>query len=340
MFEAVEGLLVEHEDLEGRLAAPETHADARLAKRLNQRYAELSAIIGTWREWRTLGDDVEAARELGADDPAFAEEAEQLATQRVETEERLRRLLVPRDPADAKDAILEIKSGEGGEESALFAGDLLRMYSRYAEQRGWAVELIDATESDLGGYKSVTLAVKARGTGRARRGAVRAAEVRGRRAPRAAGAGHRVAGPRAHLGRRGAGAARGRAGRRRGRRARPAHRRLPQQRAPAARASTRPTPRCGSRTCPPASWSAARTRRASCRTRSRRCGSCAPACSRPPRSPRTPRRAPRAAARCAPSTAPSGSAPTTTPRTGSPTTAPATSPTTSTRCSTATSARC
>ena len=78
-------------------------------------------------------------------------------------EERLRRLLVPRDPADAKDALLEIKSGEGGEESALFAGDLLRMYTRYAERRGWKTEILDATESDLGGFKSVTLAVKAKG---------------------------------------------------------------------------------------------------------------------------------------------------------------------------------
>ncbi len=71
---------------------------------------------------------------------------------------------MPRDPTDAKDAILEVKSGEGGEESALFAGDLLRMYTRYAEARGWRVEVLDATESDLGGYKSVTVAVKAKGT--------------------------------------------------------------------------------------------------------------------------------------------------------------------------------
>ncbi|MGN6575127.1 MAG: peptide chain release factor 1, partial [Nocardioides sp.] len=74
-----------------------------------------------------------------------------------------RHLLVPRDAADSKDALLEIKSGEGGEESALFAGDLLRMYTRYAEQRGWKTEILDATESDLGGYKSVTVAVKAKG---------------------------------------------------------------------------------------------------------------------------------------------------------------------------------
>jgi peptide chain release factor 1 len=163
MFEVVEGLLAEHAGLETRLALPETHADARLAKKLNQRYAELTAIITTWREWQHAGADLEAAHELAAEDPAFASEVDSLAAQREVAEERLRRLLVPRDPVDDKDALLEIKSGEGGEESALFAGDLLRMYTRYAETRGWATEILDAAESDLGGYKSVTLAVKARG---------------------------------------------------------------------------------------------------------------------------------------------------------------------------------
>src|SRR6476619_2201135 len=163
MFEAVEGLVAEHAELEVRLAAPETHADARLAKRLNQRYAHLSSIIGAWRTWREYGDDLEAARELAGEDPAFAVEAEALVVKRAAAEERLRHLLAPRDPADDKDAILEIKSGEGGEESALFAGDLLRMYTRYAETRGWSTEDLDATESDLGGYKSVTVAVKSKG---------------------------------------------------------------------------------------------------------------------------------------------------------------------------------
>jgi peptide chain release factor 1 len=164
VFEAVEGLLVEHRELEGRLGAPETHADARLAKRLNQRYAELSAIIGVWQEWQRYADDIAAARELAAEDPSFAEEAETLTARRAEAEERLRRLLVPRDATDDKDALLEVKSGEGGDESALFAGDLLRMYTRYAERRGWSVEVLDAAESGLGGYKSVTVAVKAKGT--------------------------------------------------------------------------------------------------------------------------------------------------------------------------------
>ncbi len=164
MFEAVEALAQEHELLEHQLAAPETHADQRLAKRLNQRYAELSAIVRTWQDYLTLGDDIAAAHELAGDDPEFAAEAEELAARRVEVAERLRRLLVPRDPSDGKDVILEVKSGEGGEESALFAGDLLRMYTRYAETRGWKVEIIDSTPSDLGGFKSVTVAVKAKGT--------------------------------------------------------------------------------------------------------------------------------------------------------------------------------
>jgi peptide chain release factor 1 len=168
MFEAVEGMLAEHAELEAKLALPETHADARTAKTLNQRYAVLTAIISTWREWQQAGEDRAAAVELAAEDEAFAAEATTLTAQRDAAEERLRRLLVPRDPADEKDAILEIKSGEGGEESALFAADLLRMYTRYAERVGWSAEVLDATESDLGGFKSVTVAVKARGAGDAR----------------------------------------------------------------------------------------------------------------------------------------------------------------------------
>jgi peptide chain release factor 1 len=164
MFEAVDGLLSEHGEIEHRLADPSIHADQGLAKRLNQRYAELSAIVRAYDDWQRLGGDIEAAQELAGEDASFAAEAEALIERRTVAEERLRHLLVPRDAADAKDALLEIKSGEGGEESALFAADLLRMYTRYAEQRGWRTEQLDATESDLGGFKSVTVAVKAKGT--------------------------------------------------------------------------------------------------------------------------------------------------------------------------------
>ncbi len=163
MFEAVEGMLAEHAEVERRLSEPETHTDPVLSKRLNQRYAALSAVIRTWQEWRRLGDDATAAAELGAEDPTFAAEAKDLTERRDRAADRLRELLVPRDPADDNDVLLELKSGEGGEESALFAGDLLRMYTRYAEQQGWTTEIIDAAESDLGGFKSVTMAVKAKG---------------------------------------------------------------------------------------------------------------------------------------------------------------------------------
>jgi peptide chain release factor 1 len=164
LFEVVSQLAAEHAELETQLADPSVHADQSLARRINQRYAELSAILRAYAEWQRLGDDLAAARELATEDETFAAEGDQLEKARAHAEERLRHLLVPRDPSDGKDVLLEVKSGEGGEESALFAGDLLRMYSRYAERRGWSTEVLDATESDLGGYKSVTVAVKAKGT--------------------------------------------------------------------------------------------------------------------------------------------------------------------------------
>jgi peptide chain release factor 1 len=164
MFEAVESLIAEHAELENTLADPGVHSDQSRARKLNQRYAELSSIVRTYREWLQLGNDAGAARELSSEDEAFAAEAIDLEERRVVVGERLRQLLVPRDASDSKDALLEVKSGEGGEESALFAADLLRMYTRYAETRGWSTEVLDANESDLGGYKSVTVAVKAKGT--------------------------------------------------------------------------------------------------------------------------------------------------------------------------------
>lgn len=164
MFEAVESLVAEHAELERLMADPAVHSDPARAKKTGQRYAELSAIIKVYRQWQQAGADSIAAKELGKEDESFLAEASSLEQEQHELAQRLERMLVPRDPADSKDAIMEIKGGEGGEESALFAGDLLRMYLRYAEQRGWKTEILDATESAMGGYKSVTVAVKAKGT--------------------------------------------------------------------------------------------------------------------------------------------------------------------------------
>ncbi|GLW69167.1 peptide chain release factor 1 [Kitasatospora phosalacinea] len=164
MFEAVEELLVEHADLEKRLADPSVHADQANARKLAKRYAELTPITRTYLAWRQAGEDIAAARELAVEDPDFIAEAKASEARQEELTEELRLLLVPRDPNDDKDVILEVKAGEGGEESALFAGDLLRMYLRYAERLGWKTEIIDANESDLGGYKDVSVAVKTKGS--------------------------------------------------------------------------------------------------------------------------------------------------------------------------------
>lgn len=150
----------EHADLQEQLADPELHSNPARAKKVNRRYAELSQIIAADDRLAKLEADLEAAEELAKEDELFAEEAEETRNRVAEQTEKLRRLLIPRDPDDGRDVIMEIKGGEGGEESALFAADLLRMYSHYAESRGWKVELLDATTSDLGGYKDVQVAIK------------------------------------------------------------------------------------------------------------------------------------------------------------------------------------
>src|ERR1700722_14292435 len=161
MFDRLGDLASEHAELERALADPGVHADADQARTLAKRYAELTPIVHAYREWQQVGDDEQAARELGGEDASFAKEADELAVQRQALEERLRKLLVPNDPNDKRDTILEVKAGEGGDESALFAGDLLRMYQRYAERRGWKTEIIDSTVTGLGGVKDATVAVKA-----------------------------------------------------------------------------------------------------------------------------------------------------------------------------------
>ncbi|MGC4803468.1 peptide chain release factor 1 [Micromonospora sp. DT233] len=161
--ERLTALLDEYAELEKRLADPAIHADQGLARRIGRRYAELVPLHKAASELEQARADLVAARELAAEEPSFAAEADSIAAGLPALEERLAELLIPRDPHDAKDVIVEIKAGEGGEESALFAGDLLRMYTRYAERHGWLTEVIDAQDSDLGGVKDVSLAIKTKG---------------------------------------------------------------------------------------------------------------------------------------------------------------------------------
>jgi peptide chain release factor 1 len=164
MFESVKTLIEEHKAVQEELSDPAVHADAGRAKRVNRRYAELSRIVAAYDTWVLATGDLEAAQEFAKEDEAFAAEVPALEERVEETQERLRRLLIPRDPDDGRDVIMEIKGGEGGAESALFAADLLRMYLQYAASRGWKTELLERNESDLGGFKDVQVAIKSTST--------------------------------------------------------------------------------------------------------------------------------------------------------------------------------
>ncbi|MGA1828995.1 peptide chain release factor 1 [Microbacterium sp.] len=164
MFESVKTLIEEHKAVQDELSDPAVHADAARAKRVNRRYAELSRIVAAYDAWMLAVGDLEAAQEFAKEDEAFAAEVPVLEQRVQESQEKLRRLLIPRDPDDARDVIMEIKGGEGGAESALFAADLLRMYLQYAASRGWKTELLERNESDLGGYKDVQVAIKGSST--------------------------------------------------------------------------------------------------------------------------------------------------------------------------------
>ncbi|BBZ76951.1 peptide chain release factor 1 [Mycolicibacterium anyangense] len=160
---AVDTVLAEHADLERQLSDPDLHGDAANARRVGRRFAQLAPIVATYRRLETARGDLEAARELAAEDTSFAAEVPELEARVAELDAHLTDLLAPRDPHDADDIVLEVKSGEGGEESALFAADLARMYIRYAERHGWTVTVLDETTSDLGGYKDATLSIRSKG---------------------------------------------------------------------------------------------------------------------------------------------------------------------------------
>ena len=163
-FASADELVKEYAELEAKMADPSIHDDANNARKLGRRYAQLGPVVSGYRVWRAAEDDLAAGREMAAEDADFASEIPALELAASEAAEKLEELLLPRDPNDDRDVILEVKAGAGGDESALFAGDLLRMYMRYAEKRNWKVEVIDATESEMGGYKDISVGVKSKGT--------------------------------------------------------------------------------------------------------------------------------------------------------------------------------
>ncbi|MFD8880095.1 peptide chain release factor 1 [Corynebacterium xerosis] len=163
---AVDDVLSEYHGLEAQLGDPDLHNDAARARKVGKRFNELQPIIQTHARLTQVRDDMEAAREMASEDAEFAAEADRLAVEAEELEERLADLLAPRDPHDSDDIVMEIKSGAGGEEAALFAGELARMYQRYAEKNGFTTEILGLSESDLGGVKDMTLSVRAKNPSR------------------------------------------------------------------------------------------------------------------------------------------------------------------------------
>jgi len=162
-FASAHEMVREYAELELKMADPTIHDDQGKARLLGRRYAQLGPVVAGFHAWKSAEDDLVAARELAEVDADFATEIPALEEARDSAATKLEELLLPRDPNDDRDVILEVKAGAGGDESALFAGDLLRMYLRYAEKHGWKTEVIDATESEMGGYKDISIAIKSKG---------------------------------------------------------------------------------------------------------------------------------------------------------------------------------
>ena len=163
-FASAHEMVREYQELEKQMADPSIHEDQGKARQLGRRYAQLGPVVAGFNAWKSAADDLEAAKEMAAEDPSFASEIPAMEASVETAADKLEELLLPRDPNDDRDVIIEVKAGAGGDESALFAGDLVRMYQRYAEKRNWRVEIIDMTESDLGGYKDISMAIKSKGT--------------------------------------------------------------------------------------------------------------------------------------------------------------------------------
>jgi len=155
----------EYEDVLARLADPAIGNDPRLLRDLSRRHKELEALVRAMRELKAAEDDAAAARELHAESTGAERELAQLEIEANEVriaalEEELRTLLLPKDPNDGRNVIVEIRGAEGGEEANLFAKDLFDMYLRYADRRSWRSEILDLRESDLDGIDSVTFVLK------------------------------------------------------------------------------------------------------------------------------------------------------------------------------------
>ena len=169
MDERLEEIEARYEDLSREMASPEVAQDPSRMRELGRAFAELEGIVLPYRKYRAALAEAEEARALAGQesDPEsaayFREEAQRAAAEAANLREQLEALLVPKDPNDGRDVLVEIRAGAGGQEAALWAGELLEMYRRYAERHRWKTDVISASPSDLGGFKEAVVEIKGKG---------------------------------------------------------------------------------------------------------------------------------------------------------------------------------
>lgn len=160
MFEKLEEVQARYHDLNAELADPELANNPDRYQKLAKEHAHLQEVVNAYERYREVLQAIEENEELvGEGEEGIAEmareELSQLQDEREELEERIKQLLIPKDPLDEKDILLEIRAGTGGDEAALFAADLFRMYNRYAEEHGWDIDIVDSNMTDQGGFKEI-----------------------------------------------------------------------------------------------------------------------------------------------------------------------------------------
>src|SRR5215472_12776286 len=166
MFEKLEEIEKKYEELTEQLVDPQLLADQPKYARAAKQHRDLEEVVGKFREYKALDRSIAETREMLAteDDAEMIEmargEMAVLESRRDQAEKDLKVLLIPKDPNDEKNVILEIRAGTGGDEASLFAGELFRMYSRYAETQGWRVEILESSASSIGGLKEVVAAIQ------------------------------------------------------------------------------------------------------------------------------------------------------------------------------------
>lgn len=165
MLDKLEAIKLRWEDVEEQLSNPDVIQDMKRFAALNREYKELGKIVEEYKVYKNVVSNIEANKEILSNEKdqelreMAKEELDLLTAEREQMEQAIRLMLIPKDPEDAKNAVFEIRGGTGGDEAALFAGDLYRMYTRFFDAKGWRAEVMDVTEGTAGGYKEVILKV-------------------------------------------------------------------------------------------------------------------------------------------------------------------------------------